>query len=120
MIPNAGSFFKNPIVSNAQLQQLSERYIDIPHYRVDSQHVKLPAGWLIEHAGFKGTSYGNAGVHDKQALVLVNRGGATGQEVIALAKNILISVHQKFNLMLEQEVRTVTQHGYQKIEVSCG
>lgn len=81
---NAGSFFMNPIVSRERYEQLAAQYPGMPHYEVDKDHVKIPAGWMIDQCGWKGKSLGRAGVHDKQALVLVNLGGATGDEIVRL------------------------------------
>ncbi len=105
-IGNAGSFFKNPVISQNQFETLKQLYPQIVAYP-QSQGVKLAAGWLIEQAGWKGQSLGQAGVYDKQALVLVNRGTATGQEVMTLAKTIQQSVYDKFGVRLEVEVNLV-------------
>ena len=105
-IGNTGSFFKNPVVSAAQYQQLKHDYPQIVAYP-QAQGVKLAAGWLIEQAGWKGKSLGRAGVYEKQALVLVNRGGVVGAEVIALAQAIQQDVQHKFGVMLEIEVNIV-------------
>ena len=78
---NAGSFFMNPVVTRQKYEKLAAQYPEMPHYKVDSRHEKIPAGWMIEQCGWKGKSLGRAGVHDKQALVLVNRGGATGEDL---------------------------------------
>lgn len=104
---NAGSFFKNPIVSVDLVKELEERFDRVPFYPIDSQTVKLPAGWLIEQSGWKGKRVGNVGVHAKQALVLVNHGDGTGTEVIQLAKTIINSVKQQFSVDLEMEVNVV-------------
>ena len=85
---NAGSFFMNPIVPRAQYEALAVRYPEMPHYEVDAERVKIPAGWMIDQCGWKGKSLGRAGVHDKQALVLVNLGGATGDEIVKLCQAI--------------------------------
>lgn len=105
-IGNAGSFFKNPVISQAQFATLKQQYPHIVAYP-QQQEVKLAAGWLIEQAGWKGQSLGQAGVYEKQALVLVNRGTATGQEVMALAKTIQQSVYDKFGVCLEIEVNLI-------------
>lgn len=105
-IGNAGSFFKNPVISQAQFATLKQQYPHIVAYP-QQQEVKLAAGWLIEQAGWKGQSLGQAGVYEKQALVLVNRGTATGQEVMALAKAIQQSVYDKFGVRLEIEVNII-------------
>ena len=87
--------------------QLLTDYPQMPHYTIDEEHEKIPAGWLIERCGWKGRSMGNAGVHDKQALVLVNKGGATGQEVLALSKAIKADVMARFGIEIQSEVNIV-------------
>lgn len=104
---NAGSFFMNPVVTKARYEKLAAQYPDMPHYRVDSRHVKIPAGWMIDQCGWKGKSLGRAGVHDKQALVLVNRGGATGAEIVALSDAIRADVKAKFSIDIHPEVNIV-------------
>lgn len=104
---NAGSFFMNPIVDRDVYECLAARYEDMPHYAVDDNHVKIPAGWMIERCGWKGRSLGRAGVHDKQALVLVNRGGATGSEVVALYQQIIKDVKGKFGIEIHPEVNVI-------------
>lgn len=104
---NAGSFFMNPIVSKEKYEQLANQYEGMPHYTVDADHEKIPAGWMIEQCGWKGKSMGRAGVHDKQALVLVNRGGATGQEIVALCKAIQRDVKEKFGIEIYPEVNII-------------
>ena len=107
VIGNAGSFFKNPTVSPEQCEDIIQREPKIVHYHLADGSVKLAAGWLIDACGWKGKSIGNAGVYDKQALVLVNRGGAsnpvTGGEVMTLAKSIQTSVYERFGILLEPE-----------------
>ena len=107
VIGNAGSFFKNPTVSPEQCADIIQREPKIVHYHLADGSVKLAAGWLIDACGWKGKSIGNAGVYDKQALVLVNRGGTdnpvTGGEVMTLAKAIQTSVYERFGLRLEPE-----------------
>ncbi|MDO9405535.1 MAG: UDP-N-acetylmuramate dehydrogenase [Polaromonas sp.] len=107
VIGNAGSFFKNPTVSPEQCADIIQREPKIVHYHLDDGSVKLAAGWLIDACGWKGKSIGNAGVHDRHALVLVNRGGAshpvTGGEVMTLAKAIQTSVYERFGILLEHE-----------------
>ena len=107
VIGNVGSFFKNPTVSPEQCEDIIQREPKIVHYQLADGSVKLAAGWLIDACGWKGKSIGNAGVYDKQALVLVNRGGAenpvTGGEVMTLAKAIQTSVYERFGLRLEPE-----------------
>ena len=104
---NAGSFFMNPIVTKARYEKLAALNPDMPHYRVDSRHEKIPAGWMIEQCGWKGKSLGRAGVHDKQALVLVNRGGATGEEIVNLCNAICADVKAKFGIDIHPEVNIV-------------
>jgi len=106
VLGNAGSFFKNPVVSNEKFSQLQEKYPSMPHYPVEEVE-KIPAAWLIEQSGWKGKSYRQAGVYDKQALVLVNRGGATGEEIWELANLIQNSVMEKFGVKIEPEVKMV-------------
>jgi UDP-N-acetylmuramate dehydrogenase len=103
LIGNAGSFFKNPTVTPEQCQDIIARDPKVVHYRLADGSVKLAAGWLIESCGWRGKSVGQAGVYEKQALVLVNRGGATGGEVMTLAKAIQTSVYERFGILLEPE-----------------
>ena len=104
---NAGSFFMNPVVAKAKYEQLAALYPDMPHYPVDAEHEKIPAGWMIDQCGWKGRSMGRAGVHPKQALVLVNLGGATGQEIVALCEAIRHDVGQRFGVDIHPEVNIV-------------
>ena len=104
---NAGSFFMNPIVPRAQYEALAVRYPEMPHYEVDAERVKIPAGWMIDQCGWKGKSLGRAGVHDKQALVLVNLGGATGDEIVKLCQAIQKDVKEKFGIEIHPEVNIV-------------
>ncbi len=103
VIGNAGSFFKNPTVTPEQCTDIIAREPGIVHYPMPDGTVKLAAGWLIDACGWKGKSVGNAGVYEKQALVLVNRGGATGGEVVTLARAIQTSVYERFGIRLEPE-----------------
>ena len=101
---NAGSFFKNPIVERSCAEELIAQYPNMPSYPATEGRCKLAAGWLIDQAGMKGFRSGNVGVHDRQALVLVNFGGATGCEVIALAQQVQNAVYTKFGIKIEPEV----------------
>ena len=107
LIGNAGSFFKNPVVGKELFEALSEKFEDIPGYRVSENEVKIPAGWLIEKAGWKGKRVGNVGTYENQALVLVNHGGATGEELWNHALSIQKSVSQKFGVELTPEVNII-------------
>jgi UDP-N-acetylmuramate dehydrogenase len=104
---NAGSFFMNPVVSRAKYEELAAQYPQMPHYTIDAENEKIPAGWMIEQCGWKGRSLGHAGVHDKQALVLVNLGGATGQEIVNLCDTIRRDVHNKFGIDIHPEVNII-------------
>ena len=104
---NAGSFFMNPVVSRQKYEELAAQYPNMPHYTVDAQHEKIPAGWMIEQCGWKGKALGRAGVHDKQALVLVNLGGATGQEIVDLCETIRKDVSDKFGIDIHPEVNII-------------
>ncbi len=106
-IGNSGSFFKNPVISKKDFSALIQKHKDIPHYVVSENQIKIPAGWLIEQCGFKGKRIGNTGSHEKQALVLVNYGGATGTEILDLAKNIQTTVATTFSIQLEMEVNAI-------------
>ncbi|MDD3108308.1 MAG: UDP-N-acetylmuramate dehydrogenase, partial [Alistipes sp.] len=101
---NTGSFFKNPVVSRAVADALTERFPDMPRYEVSNEEVKLAAGWLIDQSGWRGRREGKVGVHESQALVLVNYGGATGAEVMALAHRIQEAVATQFGVQIEMEV----------------
>ncbi len=103
VIGNAGSFFKNPTVSREQCADIIAREPKVVHYPMADGSIKLAAGWLIDACGWKGKGVGSAGVYERQALVLVNRGGATGGEVMTLAKAIQTSVYERFGILLETE-----------------
>lgn len=107
VLGNAGSFFVNPVVERQKYLQLAAIYTDMPHYTIDEEHEKIPAGWMIEQCGWKGRALGNAAVHHRQALVLVNKGGATGAEVLALCEKIREEVYQKFGIRIYPEVNVV-------------
>lgn len=104
LIGNAGSFFKNPEIPAEQFSELKKKYPDLVGYKISEQIVKIAAGWLIEKCGWKGFRSGDAGVHDKQALVLVNFGKAHGAEILNLSENIIISVQENFGVTLTREV----------------
>ncbi len=104
---NAGSFFKNPVVSGEFFQALQLQYPAVANYQLADGSVKIPAAWLIDQCGLKGYVQGNAAVHEKQPLVLVNKGGATGQEILALSDEICRAVKDKFDIQLSPEVTIV-------------
>ncbi|MNK93076.1 UDP-N-acetylenolpyruvoylglucosamine reductase [compost metagenome] len=103
-VGNAGSFFKNPVISADTFERLTALYPTIPHYAMPDQQTKLAAGWLIEQCGWKGKEYGQAGVWKNQALVLINRQNASGQEIYDLSVQIIKDVQDKFGIILEREV----------------
>ena len=104
---NAGSFFMNPVIPMEQFVALQSRYPEIPSYPASEGYIKVPAGWLIEKSGWKGKSLGNAAVYEKQALVLINRGGATGMEVKHLADTIIEDIKEIFGITLHAEVNYI-------------
>ena len=104
---NAGSFFMNPVIPMEQFVALQSRYPDIPSYPASDGYIKVPAGWLIEKSGWKGKSLGNAAVYEKQALVLINRGGATGMEVKHLADTVIADIKEIFGITLHAEVNYI-------------
>ena len=106
-IGNAGSFFKNPTIHISQYQSLIKEWPSMPSYPVNDELIKVPAGWLIEQCGWKGYRDGDAGCYPKQALVLVNYGNATGNQILHLSEQIIDSVHSKFKITLEREVNVV-------------
>lgn len=104
---NSGSFFKNPIIPKELYEKAHAQFPEMPHYVVSETEVKVPAGWLIEQAGFKGKRFGDAGIHKNQALVIVNYGNATGQEILAVSKDIQATVLNKFGIAIEAEVNVI-------------
>jgi len=106
-IGNSGSFFKNPVVSVDLFKSIQKRHTEIPSYPVSETLVKIPAGWLIEKSGFKGLRFGEAGIHNEQALVLVNYGNATGEEIYEVAKKIQNKIRKEFDIALEIEVNII-------------
>jgi len=104
---NAGSFFVNPYISPEHFQDLKERYPDIPYYPVDEDRMKISAAWLIEHCGWKGKTLGGAAVHEKHALIIINKNRATGQEIALLAEEIRRGVKEKFDIELQPEVNYI-------------
>jgi UDP-N-acetylmuramate dehydrogenase len=111
-IGNAGSFFKNPIVPKKVAEELAVRYEGVPVFADGKDKVKIAAGWLIEKAGWKGKSLGNAAVYDKQALVIVNKGDATGKEIYDFSEKIRDDVYRKFGISLEPEVNILGEKGF--------
>lgn len=107
VIGNAGSFFKNPIIPSDKYKQLLKDFPDMPHYKIDESSVKVPAGWLIDQAGWKGKTFGNFGVHKNQALVLVNYNDAKGEDIYNLSEEILNDIEERYSIRLEREVNIV-------------
>ncbi|HEX9979394.1 MAG TPA: UDP-N-acetylmuramate dehydrogenase [Flavobacterium sp.] len=104
---NSGSFFKNPIIPRSEFENIHANFPEMPHYIISETEVKVPAGWLIEKAGFKGKRFGDAGIHKNQALVLVNYGNATGQEILAVARDVQKTVKEMFGIEIEAEVNII-------------
>ena len=104
---NSGSFFKNPIISKSEFEKVHAIHPEMPHYVISETTVKVPAGWLIEKAGFKGKRFGDAGIHKNQALVLVNYGNATGQEILTVSKDIQATILKEFGIAIEAEVNVI-------------
>lgn len=106
-IPNAGSFFMNPIVDASVYGRIAAQYEQVPHYVTDDKEYKIPAAWLIEQCGYKGKRVGNVGCYEKQPLVIVNHGGATGEEIAALSDRIIADVRSRFGIELHPEVKFI-------------
>ena len=104
---NSGSFFKNPIIDKEAFVNFATKHPSAPYYKVSEETYKIPAGWLIEQCGFKGKRFGDAGVHKNQALVLVNYGNASGQEILQLSQNIVQQVSQTFGISIVPEVNII-------------
>lgn len=104
---NTGSFFKNPIVDKSVFERIKKQYPEVPSYPVDDEKVKIPAGWLIEQSGWKGKRIGNTGNHAKQALVIVNYGGAKGKEIWEHAQNVIADIDKNFGIKLQAEVNII-------------
>ncbi|SHJ51112.1 UDP-N-acetylmuramate dehydrogenase [Pseudozobellia thermophila] len=104
---NSGSFFKNPIIDAGKFKQFAKDHPKAPFYKISDDAYKIPAGWLIEQCGFKGKRYGDAGIHKNQALVLVNYGKASGNEILELAKTIMEKVRQSFDIQIVPEVNII-------------
>lgn len=104
---NSGSFFKNPILLKSDFEKIHQQFPEMKYYDISDTEVKVPAGWLIEQAGFKGKRFGNAGIHKNQALVLVNYGNATGQEILNISKNIQETILSMFGIQIEAEVNVI-------------
>jgi UDP-N-acetylmuramate dehydrogenase len=104
---NSGSFFKNPILLKTDFEKIQQKFPEIKCYEISETEVKVPAGWLIEQAGFKGKRFGDAGIHKNQALVLVNYGKATGQEILKVSKDIQETIFKTFGIRIEAEVNVI-------------
>jgi UDP-N-acetylmuramate dehydrogenase len=104
---NSGSFFKNPILLKSDFEKIHAKFPEMKFYEVSDTEVKVPAGWLIEQAGFKGKRFGDAGIHKNQALVLVNYGNATGQEILNVSKEIQKTIYHTFGIHIEAEVNVI-------------
>jgi UDP-N-acetylmuramate dehydrogenase len=104
---NSGSFFKNPIILKSEFKKIHKRFPEMKYYEISETEVKVSAGWLIEQAGFKGKRFGDAGIHKNQALVLVNYGNATGQEILNVSKDIQKTIFTTFGIHIEAEVNVI-------------
>ncbi|WP_394148644.1 UDP-N-acetylmuramate dehydrogenase [Shewanella atlantica] len=116
VIGNAGSFFKNPIVSTTRYKKLIESYPALVGYFLEDGSVKLAAGWLIDNAGLKGVAVGDAAVHEQQALVLINKGQASGRDILQLAMRVIETIKNKFDVILEAEPRIIGAEGERELE----
>ena len=104
---NSGSFFKNPILLKTNFEKIHQKFPQMKYYEISETEVKVPAGWLIEQAGFKGKRFGDAGIHKNQALVLVNYGNATGQEILDVSATIQKTIYNTFGIHIEAEVNII-------------
>ena len=107
VLGNSGSFFKNPVLLKSDFEKIHQHFPEMKYFDISDTEVKVPAGWLIEQAGFKGKRFGDAGIHKNQALVLVNYGNATGQEILAVSKNIQDTIFKTFGIHIEAEVNVI-------------
>ena len=107
VLGNSGSFFKNPILIKSDFEKIHQQFPEMKYYDISETEVKVPAGWLIEQAGFKGKRFGDAGIHKNQALVLVNYGNATGQEILNVSRAIQETIFNKFGIHIEAEVNVI-------------
>lgn len=107
ILGNSGSFFKNPILLKTSFEPIHAKFPDMKYYEISATEVKVPAGWLIEQAGFKGKRFGDAGIHKNQALVLVNYGNATGQEILDVSKEIQQTIFRTYGIHIEAEVNII-------------
>ncbi len=107
VLGNSGSFFKNPILLKSEFEPIHKKFPEMKFYEISETEVKVPAGWLIEQAGFKGKRFGDAGIHKNQALVLVNYGNATGQEILNVSKDVQKTVFEMFGIVIEAEVNVI-------------
>jgi len=104
---NCGSFFKNPIINKLEFKKVQKKTENIPYYNISKNEIKIPAAWLIEKCGFKGIKDGNTGTHEKHALIIINRGKASGNEIFNFSQKIKNTVLKKFNILLEEEVNII-------------
>lgn len=107
VLPNAGSYFKNIEISERKFKSLLKKYPEMPYFQSDNKKIKIPSGWLIEQAGFKGKRFGKVSMYEKQALILVNHGGAQAKDILALAEKVKKAVNKKFGVDLVEEVRVI-------------